>query len=100
MRGDLPNFPTKRGPDDDVYLQFSLQTLGGKELGAVAKLFGQMQEQDAKDLLWAAQRAGATLGSTNLVLVGLAGSGSVFHRDFTEACNFLMALVAQAASLT
>jgi hypothetical protein len=51
---------------------------------AAGKLFGKllgMQEQDAKAFLWAAKRVGATLGRSNLVLVGLAGSGSAFHRD-------------------
>jgi hypothetical protein len=102
LRDPLPSFPEQQGVYD-VYMQFQLQTLDSREVGAaVAKLFGKllgMQEQDAMAFLWAAKRVGATLGRSNLVLVGLAGSGSAFHRDYTEACNYLMELVVRGGKL-
>lgn len=92
VRPPWSQFPREKDTEA-TYLQFNLQTLDGH----IPKLFAellQMQESSAAAFLQAAQRVGGTLGRTNLVLVGLAGAGARGHRDYAEACNYLMALVA------
>ncbi len=84
-------YPKERNTNA-VYLKFQMQTHDGHSSKLFAELL-KMQESDIAAFLRAAQREGATLGRTNLVLVGLAGSGSTGHRDYTDACNYLMALV-------
>jgi hypothetical protein len=91
LTGALPPYPKERNTNA-VYLKFQMQTQDGHSSKLFAELL-KMQESDIAAFLRAAQREGATLGRTNLVLVGLAGSGSTGHRDYTDACNYLMALV-------